>query len=222
MECVKYIKYHLEHIICLGDDMKGRKNKIMKNLSIISQYKKSIPNRDIDSAINIAKKLIESLEIKKYPVPIVSILNDLGFSVFVTDIKDKNISGFIAISPDYKDKFNTDKIIAVESTDTIGRQRFTMAHEFAHYLFDFNETNNATFFNTYDIEKSNTDEEAIPSRFAAEFLMPDFLFKKRFNELENLTYYEKINQLVDDFNVTTKAVKKRIEELNLQKVSDGQ
>ena len=52
--------------------------------------------------------------------------------------------------------------------------------------------------------------------------MPDFLFKKRFNELENLTYYEKINQLVDDFNVTTKAVKKRIEELNLQKVSDGQ
>lgn len=202
--------------------MRGRKNKIMKSSRIILQYKKDIPDRNIDSAVNMAKELIKSLGIKKYPVPIVSILNDLGFSVFVTDIKDKNISGFIAISPDYKDKFNTDKIIAVESTDTIGRQRFTLAHEFAHYLFDFDETNNATFFNTYDIEKSNTNKETIPSRFAAEFLMPDFLFKKRFSELKDLTYYEKINQLVDDFNVTTKAVKKRIEELNLMRVSDGQ
>lgn len=187
----------------------------MKSLAIISQFKKNIPKRDLNSAIDMAQKLVKSLGIKKYPVPIVSILNDLGFSVFVSDIKDKNISGFIAINPDLKSRFNTDKIIAVESTDTIGRQRFTLAHEFAHYLFDFNESSKSVYFNTYDIEKSDTDAEKIPSRFAAEFLMPDFLFKKRFNELSDLTYYEKINQLVDDFNVTTKAVKKRIEELNL-------
>lgn len=190
----------------------------MKSLKVISDYKKKMPERTIESAIKVAKDLIKALEIKTYPVPIVSILNDLGFSVFVSDIKDKNISGYITIDPDYINKFNTDKITAVEITDTNGRQRFTLAHEFAHYLFDFDEKNTATFFNTYDIKKADNEAEKIPSRFAAEFLMPDFLFTKRYNELGNLTYYEKVTQLVQDFNVTRKAVEKRIVELNLQKV----
>lgn len=197
--------------------MKGLKKRTMKSLKVISEYKKNLPERTVDSAISLAKKLIQSLGIKSYPVPIVSILNELGFSVFVSDIQDKNISGFIAINPDFINKFNSDKIIAVELTDTIGRQRFTLAHEFAHYLFDFDESNVTTFINTYDIEKSDTEAEKIPSKFAAEFLMPDFLFKKRYNELSDLTYYGKISQLVQDFNVTRKAVEKRIIELDLQK-----
>lgn len=198
--------------------MRGIREVIMKSLKVISDYKKKMPERTIESAIKVAKDLIKALEIKTYPVPIVSILNDLGFSVFVSDIKDKNISGYITIDPDYINKFNTDKITAVEITDTNGRQRFTLAHEFAHYLFDFDEKNTATFFNTYDIKKADNEAEKIPSRFAAEFLMPDFLFTKRYNELGNLTYYEKVTQLVQDFNVTRKAVEKRIVELNLQKV----
>lgn len=187
----------------------------MKSLKIISEYKRNMPQRNLDSAINIAKELIKSLGIKTCPVPIVQILNDLGFSVFKSDIKDKNISGFIAINPDFKNKFGTDKIIAIESTDTIGRQRFTLAHEFAHYLFDFDEENNTDYFDTYNIEKSDTENEKIPSRFAAEFLMPDFLFEQKYREFENYTNYERINKLVDAFNVTLKAVNKRIEELGL-------
>lgn len=196
--------------------MKGRNKKVMESLKIISEFKKNMPERTIDNAIAVAKKLITSLGVNDCPVPIVSILNDLGFSVFVSDFKDKNISGFICVDPDLKYKFGTDKVIAIEKSDTYGRQRFTLAHEFAHYIFDFNENENTSFFDTYNIEKSDTTQEIIPSRFAAEFLMPPKLFKKRYKELKYLTKYERVNQLVQDFDVTLKSVEKRINELQLQ------
>lgn len=195
--------------------MKGRNKKVMESLKIISNIKRNVPERTIDNAIELADKLIKSLEIKSYPIPIVNILNDLGFSVFISDFKDKNISGFICVDPELKYEFSTDKVIAIEKSDTYGRQRFTLAHEFAHYLFDFDENKEISFFNTYDIEKSDTEEEIIPSRFAAEFLMPPKIFIKRYKELKDLTKYEKVNQLVQDFEVTLKSVSKRIEELNL-------
>lgn len=187
----------------------------MDCLKAISEIKKNMPEKSITNAIKTADKILTSLSINEFPVPIVKILNDLGFTVLSTDIKKKNISGMIMISPDLKEPFGTDKVIAVEKSDSIGRQRFTLAHEFAHYLFDFQENTQPIFFNTYDIEKSNTEHEIVPSRFAAEFLMPNKLFLPRFNELKDMTYYEVVNQLVMDFNVTTKAVIKRFEELNI-------
>ena len=191
--------------------------KMLKNCKkIITSIKQQMPERSIESAIHLADVLIKALEIDRYPIPIVSILNDLGFSVLITDIPKLNISGFIVVSPDLKESFGTDKVITVAKNDTTGRQRFTYAHEFAHYLFDFHEDESMFFLNTYDTNQSNTAEEKIPSRFAAEFLMPKDLFIKRYKELNEMTNYERISQLVDDFNVTTKAVIKRCEELQLK------
>lgn len=191
------------------------KKKIMECIQVINEIKKNIPERTIEKTIEVANKIIKTLKIKKYPVPIVKILNDLGFLVVVSDMPNKNISGFIIIGEEVKDKTGNDKVIGVSMHDTVERQRFTLAHEFAHYLFDFNENKEICFFNTYDIGQADTDEEKIPSRFAAEFLMPKDMFVKRYKELDNLTRYEKINQLIIDFNTTQKSVIKRFEELNL-------
>lgn len=178
----------------------------------ILQLKRGITERSIDAAIDLAKSVIDALSIKSYPVPIVKILSDIGFSIYATETQ-KNISGFILISPDLREKFGTDKVIAVDRRDTLGRQRFTIAHEFAHYLFDFNENSDFNFINTYDTEKANTEAEMVPSRFAAELLMPSSLFVARYRELSKMTQYDRVQQLVTDFAVTQTSVIKRMEEL---------
>ncbi len=199
--------------------MKGESKAIMECKKIISQFKQNMPERTIENAIKLAKNLIQSLDIKDYPIPIVNILKELGFAVFVTEMPRPNISGFIIIDSDLKEKFGTDKTIAIDKNDSLGRQRFTLAHEFAHYLFDFNEAKSSSFVNTYDINKADIDAEKIPSRFAAEFLMPEEMFKKRYKELSSLTNYERLNQLVSDFNVSSKSIQKRYEELQLKERS---
>lgn len=193
--------------------MKGKKH-IMDCLKVINDFKKNIPERNIDNAVKLAKDLIEALEYQNYPIPIVKTLNDLGFSVFASEMP-AGISGFMLISADLKESFDSDKIIAIDQKDKIARQRFTLAHEFGHYLFDYKEKNQR-FISTYNIDAAETEEEKIPSRFAAEFLMPSEIFKKRYKELSSLTPYERFNQLMEDFNATLKSVELRFEELELE------
>ena len=186
----------------------------MEYANEVLSLKKSIKERSLPEAIRLAGELIKILNIKTYPIPIVKILNELGFSTFASSIAEPNISGMIFISPDLIGEFKTDKVIIVDRNDLFGRQRFTLAHEFAHYLFDFDEQSSHNFVNKYDISKASTDNEAVPSRFAAEFLMPSDMFAKRYKELSSLTQYSRILQLVIDFDVTQTAVLRRIDELS--------
>ncbi|MGN1480735.1 ImmA/IrrE family metallo-endopeptidase [Porcipelethomonas sp.] len=182
---------------------------------IINAFKAGKIERSIDSAIALAEELIKSLKIKKYPVPIVQIVDELGFHVFSAQFPP-NISGVIMINPDIKERLGSDRVICVSNMDTTGRQRFTIAHEFAHFLFDFNEKEDAVYYDTYNINKSDKEQESIPSRFAAEFLMPKTIFVKRYKELKekNVPKYDLIATLTYDFNVSQKAVLKRCEELS--------
>ncbi len=195
--------------------LKGR--KVMNCKQVIRNFKEKGIERDEKSAISLANDLVSSLEINEFPIPIVKIMNDLGFHVYSAEMPKEKISGFIMINPDISEKFGSDKIIAVSCDDTIGRQRFTIAHEFAHFLFDFDEKHQTNYFDTYDIEKSDELCETIPSRFAAEFLMPKDMFIKRYNELAKTcqTKYEIVSTLVEDFQVSRKAVEKRFEEVGL-------
>lgn len=187
----------------------------MDCLKVINEFKRDIPARNIDNAVDLAQKIISALEFKQYPIPIVDILNKLNFSVFSSDMPD-GISGFLLISPDLKEDFGSDKIMAVDKNDKIGRQRFTLAHEFGHYLFDYDENRDYRFVSTYKMADSESEEEKIPSRFAAEFLMPSEIFKSRYSELAKLTKYERFKQLIEDFNVTEKSVEFRFKELQLE------
>lgn len=182
---------------------------------IINTFKNQTIERSIESAIKLAEDLIKSLKIKKYPVPIVEIVDELGFHVFSAQFPE-NISGVIMINPDIKEKLGSDRVICVSNTDSTGRQRFTIAHEFAHYLFDFNASKNTVYYDTYNINKSDKEQEAIPSRFAAEFLMPKKIFVERYKELKekNIPKYDLIASLTYDFNVSQKAVLKRCKELS--------
>lgn len=106
-------------------------------VELISQIKKRHLVKNTKNVLEVANSILEELGIKTMPVDISKILTGLGFKIYVSDALKKNISGFIYISPDLVSKFGTDKIIIVNDEDSIGRQRFTLAHEFSHYIFDF-------------------------------------------------------------------------------------
>lgn len=192
----------------------------MKINRIIDSIKQSelVQNRTEDGAREIASQIIKEMEIDTYPIPIVSLLNELGFKVYTSTMPSAGISGFILINPELREKFGTDRVIAVSKDDSTGRQRFTLTHELAHYIFDFNENRRVKYFDTYNIQKADKESEAIPSRFAAEFLMPENLFVDRYKELKRKSFslYEIVSTLMDDFNVTQKSVLKRFDELEIK------
>lgn len=186
----------------------------MKYDKVVADIKQSITARNEKEAISCAKQLLEKMEIKTYPTPIVEVLNDLGFAVYAQRRIVPNISGYIVVDMDLMDAFNTDRVISIDRDDSLGRQRFTLAHELGHYLFDFDEKQ-LRYFNTYDDDRSDTELEKVPSRFAAEFLMPEKFFRKRCNELKGYSNYYKVRTLMQDFQVSQKAVLKRFEELGI-------
>lgn len=191
----------------------------MRKNAMIAEKVKKIKAEILDHGmdpINAAERLLEELNYKNYaPIPIVKILNELNFSVYASDVLPQNTSGYILIDPDLQEKFNTDRIIVVKRSDTLGRQRFTLAHEFAHYLFDFNENIPDRYLNAFDFDDSHGESEIRPNQFAAAFLMPSGYFSKKYKELSNLTEYDKVVELMNFFGVSRKSVLKRIEELNL-------
>lgn len=185
-------------------------------IEVVEQVKSNLPPRDVDGAIKLARELIDKLEIKEYPVPIIDILNELNINTYVSEMPSPNISGFIIIDK-MKRTGEINKVVSVSETDEYTRQRFTYAHEFGHFLFDYGEHNLNHYFDTYNLIKTDKKEESVPSRFAAEFLMPSKMFEKRYKELLDSRHSEEyvINKLASEFEVGYKAVLKRLQELKL-------
>lgn len=185
-------------------------------VQLISEIKEKQLPKTVSNVIKIADSILKELDIKSMPVDISKILTGLGFKIYATDILKKNISGFIYISPDLVSKFGTDKIIMINDDDSIGRQRFTLAHEFSHYIFDFDLNTMASYADAYDTNKDDEASEKVSSRFAAEILIPKKFFLNKINELHNkgVNYYDAVSYLTEYFNVSSKSIKMRFKELS--------
>ena len=134
------------------------------------------------------------------------------------ELKSDELSAYIAIDPRLMEKLGSNKIACVNSKDSDGHKRFAIAHELAHYLFDYNEYEQVTYYNTYIAnEKEPTDEiELRANRFAACILMPEDEFRKKFAEYREM--YSKpdlVNRLNEYFRVSPRAVQRRFSELDI-------
>ena len=182
---------------------------------------KQIRTKDLDyyNELNVyeAARLVISEYKNEIPVPIVQIVRDAGFKVFLQDLLE-NINGCIAISGDLVDKFDTDKIIIINNKNDASKRRATLAHEFGHYLLDPAARNVVSFYNAF--EKTNDDSalETLINRFARELLMPDDVFKNKYNEYNaaNSDYFELIRKLNQYFQVPDMSIDHRIQELQLR------
>lgn len=167
----------------------------------------------IEKVSDITKKIIQDLKSQEFPIPIVKIMKELNFLVGTQELED-NLSGYIVIDNVVEKKFGKDRLICVNSKDSLGHQRFTIAHELAHFIFDYKPTeNNLEYYNTYKTDDEDDEIERRANKFAANLLMPEDEFKRKYNELKNDD--EKYIKLVEYFEVSRRAIDRRIVELGL-------
>ena len=140
--------------------------KIREEIQSRNQEKKY----DVNEMPEVAQMILDRLGIEEVPIPIVAIMKSLNFQVVAGELKDE-ISGIIGIDDDLAKNFKSSKVIAINNKDNVGHQRFTMAHELAHYLFDFDVSNQIVYYNTYNTFEDENEEERRANYFAANLLM---------------------------------------------------
>ena len=186
--------------------------KIREEIQSRNQEKKY----DVNEMPEVAQMILDRLGIEEVPIPIVAIMKSLNFQVVAGELKDE-ISGIIGIDDDLAKNFKSSKVIAINNKDNVGHQRFTMAHELAHYLFDFDVSNQIVYYNTYNTFEDENEVERRANYFAANLLMPEKKFKKEFdNVVIKNNLYVTVEKLSQIFQVSGEAVRRRISELSLQ------
>lgn len=145
-----------------------------------------------------------------YPTPLVSMAKDLGIKIYETyDLKD-NQAGLIR-----KEKDNY--VIYLNIHDSSRRKRFTIAHEIGHFILhkDILEKRELIDDIRQPILNRNTDKsqkekqqiEIEANIFAANILMPEKEFKKKFNQSNS------VEEVAKYFSVSTAAAAIRAKDL---------
>ena len=157
--------------------------------------------------------------------PIIKIAKIMGFKVFTAKFDERTLSGTIGVSEQLMKTYGSNKVIILNNEDTDKHILFTLAHEIAHYIYDY-DPNTVGYSNTYKpkketdiaiipcgymdgINEAKTNKEVRANRFAAAFMMPKKAFTIKYYELQDIT------KLSDYFNIPETAVKLRIQELEL-------
>lgn len=158
----------------------------------------------------------------KEGVPIVDILAQLGFKIYQSDLEPAGLSAYIAVDPKFEEAFGSNKITCVHIEDSVGHKRFALAHELAHYLFDFDENVQLSYYNTYFPEQEgNQKEEMRANKFAANLLMPEKLFRDKLQDFASLqSKAETVSALGRFFRVSPTAVLRRCNELGIAGYED--
>jgi len=173
---------------------------------------------EIDEIANSILKLFNCFD-KKTSIPIVRIAQAFNFKTYRETLPN-SLSGDIYINGETNHEYGHDKIILVNKKESFFHQRFVIAHELAHYLFDFlgkDEYSNPKirFSDTYYKNQHETLEEKRANRFAASILMPKNTFIEQYhiarNEDNNRLYT--ILYLSQFFETPPESIEKRIQEV---------
>lgn len=159
-------------------------------------------------AESLAESMRKKLELDNAPIKnIFSLLENQGIMVIRLPIKGGSLSGAIFCNKDDKSAY-----ILINSNHSIGRQNFTAAHEYCHYLIDTDEKPVIIDNNNH---KSSIEKRA--DCFAANFLMPkdgvlnfiDNVLAKKIKRLED----DDIVRIREEFAVSWRAVIYRLNNL---------
>ena len=134
---------------------------------------------------------------QKIPVKITDIANDFGIKVYKSTMS--GISGAII-------KEDKEYVIYINSEDGRNRQRFTIAHEIAHYVLHKDKIGNNLTDNAMYCSRLSNVLEKQANRLASEILMPVKFVMEYINENKN------ISQMASLFEISEEVVKIRLEE----------
>lgn len=128
---------------------------------------------------NIFEKILKYMQTA--PVDVKGLIKELGISLKLKNLGNKD--GYITKI----DKTNYQ--IVINASYSNARQRFTMAHELAHYVLHRNDIQNGEskyrLKSHEDAYHENKENEIEANRFAASLLMPKDLVQKIYAENNN-------------------------------------
>ena len=156
-----------------------------------------------DSIDDIYRIAVEN-DISTEPLDIVRVVKEIyNINLYYNDL-DRDTSGFIErISPE---KW----AIHVNKWENPLRQRFTIAHELAHFILHKDILQAGSHYDSILYRDENTSSiERQASSFASELLMPKDKFAQYINEGSNT-----IEKLAEKFKLSTSAVRYRAYKLN--------
>lgn len=140
--------------------------------------------------IEKVKEILNCCFIESAPIPIVDVAKSYGFVVVEKTMEDDD-SGFMIILKkgiDLGPNKNVTKIIAINTTETPYRKRFTIAHELGHYFLEYqgkeDQWDEAVMFHR-EKDVVNVKKEGWANRFAGELLVPNHLLEIELNRLKN-------------------------------------
>lgn len=160
--------------------------------------------KDVQSIIDNA---IDKGYIGGYEVDIEKIVKSEGIILEKDFEMESSKSGSLSM-----DKELGKWVIRVNGKHHIKRQRFTIAHEFAHYCLHKDEQGSFVDEEIYFRKDHESSIEYNADLFASEILMPRSLFVKAIKEDK----IKKIKELSDKFNVSTMAITIRAENLGFK------
>lgn len=192
------------------------KGNIMCRKFVLDIRKKS---KKIDDMPARAQDVLDYFQISDLSsgVPIVEILSKMGFKIYQSNLEPDGLSAYIGVDPKFEEIFDSNKIACVNIKDSIGDKRFALAHELAHYIFDFDDEENLYYYDTYfhgNDEKTTAGRRA--NKFAINLLMPKEAFQKMFEKYKELqSKADIVNALARYFFVSSTAVLERLNELGV-------
>lgn len=156
-------------------------------------------------------ELLRQFNIRKPPVPVRQIAKKLGLLLAALPANDE-ISGAII-------RKNGRVVIAVNTSQHVNRQRFTIAHELAHHflheeLAEHVDQNFRVAWRNSESSKAVNWQEIEANRFAAELLMPSDFLKRDLDALERIEK-RTVALLASRYGVSAEAMKFRLTNLGI-------
>ena len=179
-----------------------RKNSKLKLADISHQSEIS----SVDERFTVDQLLVLAMghEIDTSPLDVKALLSVLGIRFLSVPMSD-DISGMLSLADNGKDW-----VVKVNALHHLNRQRFTIAHEIAHFSqhrFQQAEFKDLNFFRN---GKSNP-MEVEANRFASELLMPESAFRDKVK-----VFSGSIEEIAQYFKVSTLAVRVRAKNLGMK------
>ncbi len=159
--------------------------------------------RNVDKYKNNSIELIKDFDLFKAPIDLDSLTKHLDIDVNYIDFND-DISGKIKYN-----YIDDNVIISINKNEYLPRQRFSLAHEIAHYIYDIDFENNSEI---KDSEKTLFRNDVVnpiekrANKYAEKLLMPKELFineidkikNKLFPTLDNKLGIERIYKIIEE------------------------
>jgi len=152
-----------------------------------------------------AKKETIQRFLAQRPVALGALAKELGLSVMSSTLHI-GLSGEIRPDETAPSGFR----IRINRHENKARQRFTLAHEIAHFLLHSDDIGDGVVDDLLYRSGLSDRREAEANRLAADLVMPWELINQRVKEFDNLTSEDTIAKLANEFGVSVTAMKIRL------------